>query len=61
MYFYNGGITMKVLKYIVFIAEYFMIGFLYLGLDLSEKTRLYIWIIYALFMGIKATIILEDK
>lgn len=52
---------MKALKYIIFIVEYFMIGYLYLGLDLSEKTRLYIWIIYAFFMGIKAIIILEDK
>jgi hypothetical protein len=52
---------MKVLKYIIFIAEYFMIGFLYLGLDLSEKTRLYIWLAYSIFMGIKASIILEDK
>ena len=40
---------MKVLKYIVFIAEHVMIGFLYFGLDfLSEKTKLCIWLVYGI-------------
>ena len=51
---------MKALKYIIFMAEYVMIGILYFGLDfLSEKTKLWIWLVYAIVMLAKGTIILK--
>lgn len=54
---------MKALKYIIFIAEYFMIGYLYISdiLTFSRTTELIIWFVYAVGMGIKASIILEEK
>ena len=56
---------MKALKYIIFIAEYFMIGFLYISdtftLTFSRTTELIIWFVYAVGMGIKAIIIWEEK
>lgn len=54
---------MKALKYIIFLAEYFMIGYLYISnvLTPSPTTRLIIWLVYAIIMCIKSSIILEEK